>query len=223
MPTQPTGYESPSWWYDFRGFFILKLAYRGSLLSQVRFFSDNISPKHLEIAIGSGTLFSFILLWRKLKRKSLGEVTAIDYADQMLRGARRRFRKKAHFKLLEANVHRLPFPDQSFSTINVANAMHCFTEIDQALSEMYRVLTPGGRVAVNVLTFPTGNSLPSRIAKRVNAWGSRKGILHRPYKPEEIKSLARRAGFQIHFESKSGNELRLMFERPRSFGLEAAL
>ena len=50
-------YSSPPWWYDIRGFFILKLTYRSSLFAQIAFFEKNLRDKHLEVVIGTGTIF----------------------------------------------------------------------------------------------------------------------------------------------------------------------
>lgn len=208
-----TGYESPSWWYDFRGFFILKLAYRGSVVSQLRFFSKNIGLQHLEVAIGSGTLFQLVLYWLKLQGRAVGHVTGVDYADQMLAGAHRRFDGNPEIELLLADVHRLSFPSEKFDTINVANAIHCFSQIDQALLEMLRVLKPGGTLATNVLTYPSGNRVQRWIADRINAWGKQKGILFTPYLADEFKRRATRAGFQIQFEEQIGNGLFLVLRK----------
>lgn len=215
MEKTMTGYESPSWWYDIRGFFILKLAYRGSVLKQLRFFSRNIGPKHLEVAIGSGTLFQMIVYWLRLQKKPICDVTGVDYAEQMLAGAHRRFGGNTKVKLSIGDVHRLQFDDQMFDTINVANAIHCFSKIDLALQEMYRVLKPGGTMATNVLVYPLGNGLQRAIANRINQWGKRKGILHTPYLAEEFRSLARHAGFEVDQESLQGNGLFLVLRKPR--------
>src|SRR5262245_15770479 len=85
-------YSSPTWWYDLRGCFILTLSYRGTLWSQVAFFEKNISENHLEVGIGTGTLFCIILWFRSLCRRGLGRVVGIDSSARMLEGARRDLR-----------------------------------------------------------------------------------------------------------------------------------
>ena len=71
-------YSSEPWWYDIRGFFILTFSYRSTLWNQIALFSKNIGENHLEVAIGSGTLFDIILKWRKLLAKPKSQITAVD-------------------------------------------------------------------------------------------------------------------------------------------------
>ncbi len=215
-----TGYESPSWWYDIRGFFILKLAYRGSLWKQVSFFKKNMESNrggaHLEAAIGSGTLFSMVLFALGHRRRAVKEIVGFDYADQMLQGALRRFGKDARIRLLAADVHKLPFADGSFQTANVANAIHCFSRIEEALSEIFRVLQPGGLLATNVLLNPRGLRVQRWMANRINRWGQKKGILYRTYEAEEFLTLVKQAGYLVVVDEIQGNGLFLVLKRPTS-------
>ena len=101
-------YDSPPLWYDLRGFFILTFAYRSTLWAQIRFFGANIRANHLEIAIGSGTLFSFIHWWRNLKKLPPAHIVGIDYAEPMLAGAINRFGSKTDIELYHADVAAMP-------------------------------------------------------------------------------------------------------------------
>ena len=47
-----------------------------------------------------------------------------------------------------ANAERLPFPDHSFDCVSIAFGLRNVTHIASALSAMYRVLKPGGRLLV---------------------------------------------------------------------------
>jgi len=207
-------YDSPPWWYDIRGFFILKLSYRSTLLSQVRFFGKNISSNHLEVAIGTGTLLDLTLRWRAWKKLPDAKVTGFDYAESMLEGARNRFSRRAGVNLLRADATRLEFPDNSFDSANIANALHCFPKVDAALSEMQRVLKPGARLAMNVILFPKDTGMMNRIAMRICEWGMRKGILETPYEREDIEGRIKAAGFEILESALSGNSLMLMARKP---------
>lgn len=213
-----TGYESPSWWYDIRGFFILKLAYRGSLLRQIRFFRTQLlrshGGRHLEAAIGSGTLFSMVLKATGGHASRPVEIVGFDYADQMLAGALRRFGSRPDVLLMAADAHKLPFQDQYFETISIANAIHCFSKIETAMEEFFRVLKPGGTLATNVLLVPGGSSIQRKIADRINRWGMKKGILHSAYEANQFREIAKRAGFQIVGDDIQGNGLFLVLKRP---------
>lgn len=197
-------YDSSPWYYDVRGFLILTFAYRSSLWTQLRLFGDNMADPHLEVAIGSGTLLEIVLRWRRWKGRPAVAISGFDYAEPMLAGARQRFRGQP-IQLFRADVTALEMPDNSFRSANVANALHCFPDVDAALREIHRVLMPGGRAAMNVLLYPRGIR-PSRwIAQRINAWGMRKGILYTPYEHDDILRRIRGAGFTIEREAVEGN------------------
>ncbi|MBK8574313.1 MAG: hypothetical protein IPN90_01080 [Elusimicrobia bacterium] len=94
-------YDSPSWWYDIRGFFILTFAYQSTLWAQIRLFAKNIRERHLEVAIGSGTLFGMILGFLRWKGRTLPSVVGMDYAAPMLAGAHHRFKNQKNIRLYE--------------------------------------------------------------------------------------------------------------------------
>ena len=203
-------YDSPPLWYDIRGFFVLTFAYRSTLWAQVALFGNNIGPVHLEGAIGSGTLLGIILSWKKLTGQRVdAEIVGFDYAPSMLAGAIRRFKKTPRMRLVQADVAVLDFPDNHFDTANVANAIHCFPDVDAGLREICRVLKPSGRLAVNVLLFPRGIQPFKWISEKIDAWGIRKGILYTPYEHADIRARIVKAGFDVEFEEVSGNTLNL--------------
>lgn len=210
-------YDSPPWWYDIRGFFILIFAYNSTLGKQLRFFGPNFGPKHIEVACGSGTLLELLIRWRKLRRLPDVEIVGIDYAEAMLAGAIHRFnnkRYKGRVELRHADAAELPFEDAVFNTANIANSIHCFPDVDGALRDVFRVLKPGGTLAANVLLFPRGPWPLKAIAERINRWGIRKGILHTPYKLEDIRGRMVRTGFVIANEVVSGNCYNVLLRKP---------
>jgi ubiquinone/menaquinone biosynthesis C-methylase UbiE len=208
-------YSSPPLWYDIRGFFILTFAYNSTLTHQLRFFGPNLGARHLEVAVGSGTLLELILRWRKWKGLPPPErIVGIDYAESMLAGAIHRFAARSEIELRHADAAHLPYPDGSFDTANVANAIHCFPDADGALRDIFRVLKPGGVLAVNALLYPTGIWPVKQLAERIDAWGMRKGILYTPYHRDEIKKRFEEAGFVVTSERRSGNCYDVLARKP---------
>ncbi|HLX30077.1 MAG TPA: methyltransferase domain-containing protein [Casimicrobiaceae bacterium] len=207
-------YASPPWWYDVRGFFILTFAYRSTLGRQVRFFGRNMRGRHLEVAIGTGTLAGIVLRWRRRRRMPSVRLVGIDYAQPMLAGAMRRFAGNQDIELEHADAGALPYPSESFDSANIANSVHCLPDPDAAFREIHRVLMPDGRLAANVLLFPRGTPPARWLATRINAWGMRKGILVSPYSREDVRKRLEAAGFEIVEEQVSGNAYDVVARKP---------
>ncbi|WP_417067992.1 class I SAM-dependent methyltransferase [Niveibacterium terrae] len=207
-------YSSPPWWYDVRGFLILTFAYNSSLGEQLRFFGRNFGQKHLEIACGTATLLALVLKWRSRHHMDPVSVTAIDYAESMLAGARWRFKGNPDVEIRHADAAALPFADNSFDTANIANSVHCFPDVDGALRDALRVLKPGGSLAANVLLYPEGRGLLASIANRINVWGAKKGILVTPYRRDDIRKRFVDAGFEIASDTVSGNCYNVLLRKP---------
>ncbi|UYO93392.1 bifunctional demethylmenaquinone methyltransferase/2-methoxy-6-polyprenyl-1,4-benzoquinol methylase UbiE [Pollutimonas sp. M17] len=115
----------------------------------------NVRPgmKVLDIAGGTGDLA------RAFARKAgaTGEVWLTDINDSMLRVGRDRLTDKGLLvPTAVCDAEKLPFPDAYFDRVSVAFGLRNMTHKDRALSEMRRVLKPGGKLLV--LEF-------SRIAK----------------------------------------------------------
>lgn len=198
-------YKSEPWWYDIRGFFILTLAYNDTLGRQLRFFSPNMGPQHLELACGTGTLLAMFLKWRKRRHLPASVVVGLDYAEAMLQGARHRFRSHYDMRFEHADAAAMPFPNDLFDTINIANAVHSLPNATAAMQEARRVLKPGGQLAANVLLYPRSRGWLRSWAQRINDWGMRKGILYTPYEPDQVRQMMLEAGFDIRHEAIHGN------------------
>jgi ubiquinone/menaquinone biosynthesis C-methylase UbiE len=207
-------YSSPPWWYDLRGFFILTFAYNSTLTHQLRFFGPNFGSRHLEVACGTGTLLDMVLRWRAWKRLPATHVIGVDYAESMLAGAIRRFAGRADVQVRHADAAAIPFPDGSFDTANIANAIHCFPDVAGALSDVFRVLKPGGTLAANVLLYPRGMWPFRQIAERIDVWGIKKGILYTPYRQDEMRQHIVAAGFELDSERLSGNCYDVLARKP---------
>eukprot|EP00557_Chaetoceros_sp_GSL56_P008028 CAMPEP_0176491590 /NCGR_PEP_ID=MMETSP0200_2-20121128/8517_1 /TAXON_ID=947934 /ORGANISM="Chaetoceros sp., Strain GSL56" /LENGTH=403 /DNA_ID=CAMNT_0017889037 /DNA_START=104 /DNA_END=1315 /DNA_ORIENTATION=+ len=93
---------------------------------------------------------------RLVKGGDYKRVIGCDYSESMLNEARRRIRADADLlkiqreggtkvDLVRCDVGEIPMADESVPAFHAGAAMHCWPDLDAALSEIYRVLKPGGR------------------------------------------------------------------------------
>ena len=68
---------------------------------------------------------------------------ATDYSDGMISEAKKgRYSRKLRFEV--ADAMDLPYPDDSFDVVVIANALHIVPDPEKVLLEIDRVLRPGG-------------------------------------------------------------------------------
>ena len=78
-----------------------------------------------------------------------GQVVLTDINFSMLREGRDRMLNEGKTPpTVQCDGERLPFPTDYFDCVSVAFGLRNMTHKDRALSEMYRVLKPGGRLLV---------------------------------------------------------------------------
>jgi demethylmenaquinone methyltransferase/2-methoxy-6-polyprenyl-1,4-benzoquinol methylase len=93
----------------------------------------------LDVACGSGDLA--IALQRRIPA---AQITAIDFADEMIALARRKGVQNA----LVADAMNLPFPSGSFHAVTIAFGLRNMADWAAALREMRRVLATAGHLLV---------------------------------------------------------------------------
>src|SRR5688572_17353185 len=101
----------------------------------------------LDIAGGTGDLAS------RLAEKvgSTGRVCLVDINAAMLNRGRERLIDRGvvgNVFYTQANAERLPFADNTFDCVTMAFGLRNVTQKENALSEIFRVLKPGGRLLV---------------------------------------------------------------------------
>lgn len=99
----------------------------------------------LDLATGSGDLA--LAIERASPRT---RVTGADFCEPMLQRAREKGLRAA----ILADALHLPFPDVSFDAVTVAFGLRNMESWSGALREMFRVLTPGGRLLVLDFSMP---------------------------------------------------------------------
>lgn len=97
----------------------------------------------LDLACGTGRLGGII------RERTPGvDLTGMDLSPDMIKMARGRIPEDAHTRWLEGSMEALPFDDASFDAVSCSSAFHLLTDQRKAMSEMVRVLRPGGRLCI---------------------------------------------------------------------------
>ncbi len=100
----------------------------------------------LELACGNGT-YSKILI------NNADSILATDFSDEMVAETKRRLKDYSAITVEKANCFNLPYPDNSFDTVFMANLLHIIASPEKALAEAKRVVKPNGKILVLDFTF----------------------------------------------------------------------
>jgi demethylmenaquinone methyltransferase / 2-methoxy-6-polyprenyl-1,4-benzoquinol methylase len=107
----------------------------------------------LDVATGTGDVALDIIKYRPEIK-----VYGLDFVEEMLRLAINKTRAKGltdkNIEYLVGDAMSLPFPDNHFDAVTVAFGMRNMPDRPGAVSEMKRVVKPGGKVLVLEMTFP---------------------------------------------------------------------
>lgn len=125
--------------------------WRNRALDAVREGSKEVS-RILDVATGTGDV-----AFELKRRYPKAAVVGIDLSGGMLEVGRRRQadlpdEKKVEF--LQADCLNLPFESESFDMVTVAYGVRNFSDLRKGISEMRRVLKPGGMLCVLELSRP---------------------------------------------------------------------
>jgi len=162
----------------------------------------------LDVATGTGKL---AIELAKAVREG-GKVVGVDFCDEMMDIGREAIKGTDLEDIIEfknARAEDLPFPDSSFDCASIAFGLRNVSDIDKSLSEMARVVRPGGRVLVLEFTRPGNRVFQGlyylyffRVLPFVGGWisGNRDAYTYLPESvmgfpsPQELQGKMEKAG-----------------------------
>ncbi|NVK04015.1 MAG: bifunctional demethylmenaquinone methyltransferase/2-methoxy-6-polyprenyl-1,4-benzoquinol methylase UbiE [Flavobacteriia bacterium] len=139
--------------YDFLNHLLSLGIDKGWRRKVVRIVSATQPTKVLDIATGTADLAI------ALSKIDGAHITGVDISAGMLKVGGEKIDKKGlseRIALQLGDSEQLPFEDNSFDAITVAFGVRNFENLEAGLSEMLRVVKPGGKVVVLEFSQPTG-------------------------------------------------------------------
>ena len=136
----------------------------------------------LEVGFGGGDL-----LTRMAEDIDNGLITGIDFSADVIEIGMKRFQLLLDMGKLEihcADVSALSFDANSFNKICAVNTIYFWSDVEQALQELLRVLQSKGLIMISLSTRESMNNLGEITQHGFNS-----------YSAEEVKQLLGKAGF----------------------------
>ena len=119
----------------------------------IRELSNTGARNILDVATGTG---DFAITSYKMLQPD--QITGIDISDGMLEVGRKKISHlglDGQIHLLNGDSEAILFADNSFDAVTVAFGVRNFEHLEKGLSEIYRVLKPGGKLVVLEFSKPS--------------------------------------------------------------------
>ncbi|MBK9525515.1 MAG: bifunctional demethylmenaquinone methyltransferase/2-methoxy-6-polyprenyl-1,4-benzoquinol methylase UbiE [Bacteroidetes bacterium] len=147
-------FNSIAWRYDFLNHFLsfgIDHYWRKQAINALKKSRPQLI---LDVATGTGDLAITALQLNPVK------VFGVDISSDMLEIGRKKLLKKNlqhKIELLEVDSEKLIFEDNKFDAITVGFGVRNFENPEKGLTEMFRVLKPGGKLVVLEFSQPTSS------------------------------------------------------------------
>ena len=168
------------------------------LLSEIEVTNKTV----LDIGCGTGIISELLL------EKGVEKLVCVDYAQYMLDQCRSKLEAtglsldKVEYKL--ADAENLPFEDNTFDIIVSGMVLGLVVDQEKVLSEIYRVLKPGGEIAVSThgpewyceFTENFSRCLLTKYKYALTSLGTTNGALFWPITPPIFQKMLGETGFK---------------------------
>jgi arsenite methyltransferase len=150
-----------------------------------------LQPGEMVLDLGSGGGIDVLLSARRVG--PTGKAYGLDMTDDMLRLARENQKKAGivNVEFLKGTIENIPLPDHTVDVIISNCVINLSGDKDRVLREAFRVLKPGGRLAVSDVLIR--GQVPAQVRKSMELWvGCIAGALEESEYCQKLQS----AGFE---------------------------
>ena len=150
-----------------------------------------LNPGEVVLDLGSGGGIDVLLSARRVA--PTGKAYGLDMTDEMLALAQENKRKSGleNVEFLKGEIENIPLPDNSVDVIISNCVINLSADKDKVLAEAFRVLKPGGRLAVSDVV--VRGEVPAAIRRSVELWV---GCVAGALEESDYRTRLERAGFK---------------------------
>jgi len=150
-----------------------------------------LSAGEIVLDLGSGGGIDVLLSAKRVG--ATGKAYGLDMTEEMLALAHENTRKAGaeNVEFLKGEIENIPLPDNSVDVIISNCVINLSADKDRGLREAFRVLKPGGRLAVSDVV--TRGAIPVEVRQKVLLW---LGCIAGALEETEYKSKLKSAGFE---------------------------